>query len=155
MAQETLLSRVPIPAANIHPIPFEGTSDDAARSYETTLQGIYGATTLDPARPLFDLNLLGIGPDGHTASLIPGEPVLDERERWVAAVDHGRPEPRITLTYPALESSRVIMFLAVGTEKTDAVRRARAGDPAMPAGRLKPHGELLWFLDRAAAGDAA
>ncbi|HEY1707153.1 MAG TPA: 6-phosphogluconolactonase [Rhizomicrobium sp.] len=154
MAQETLLSRVPIPAANIHPIPFEGTSDDAARSYETTLQGLYGATAFDPARPLFDLNLLGIGPDGHTASLIPGEPVLDERERWVAAVDHGRPEPRITLTYPALESSRVIAFLATGPEKTEAVRAARAGDPAMPAGRLKPHGELLWFLDHAAAGEA-
>ena len=65
---------------------------------------------LDPARPLFDVVLLGMGPDGHTASLIPGEPVLDEKARWVAEVTHGRPEARITLTYPALDSSRSIGF---------------------------------------------
>ncbi len=153
MARETLLSRVTIPDANIHPVPFEGTPDDAAASYETTLQALYGGTELDPSRPLFDLTLLGLGNDGHTASLLPGEPVLAERSRWVAAVAHGRPEPRITLTYPALESSRTIAFLVTGKDKAAAVRRARAGDATIPAGRLRPRGETVWFLDPDAAGE--
>jgi 6-phosphogluconolactonase len=154
MAQETLLSRVPIPSANIHPVPFVDTAEDAARSYETTLKGLYGGVTLTAEKPLFDLVLLGLGDDGHTASLLPGQPVLNEFERWVAPVDHGRSEPRITLTYPAIQSSRAIAFLVSGAGKAKAVAGARAGDPSLPAGRLRPQGELVWFLDRAAAGPA-
>ena len=119
MAREAMLAKVSVPSENIHPIPTDGTPDDAARRYERTLQEAYGAITLDARRPLFDLMLLGLGPDGHTASLLPGEPVLNERKRWVAAVSHGRPEVRITLTYPAIESSRRVAFLVAGEEKGD------------------------------------
>src|SRR5438034_7652215 len=117
MAREAMLAHAPIPSANIHGIVYEGTLSDAARIYERKLKSYYGADKLDPARPLFDVVLLGMGPDGHTASLIPGEPVLDEKARWVAEVTHGRPEPRITLTYPTLDSSRSTAFIAAGGDK--------------------------------------
>lgn len=153
MTREAMLARAPVPAANIHPVPADGTPDDAAQRYERTLQAAYGATVLDPARPLFDITLLGLGPDGHTASLLPGEPVLEERTRWVAAVSHGRPEVRITMTYPAIESSRQVAFLVAGKEKTAIIRTIRAGGSDVPAARVRPVGELVWFVDRAAAGE--
>jgi 6-phosphogluconolactonase len=152
MTREAMLDKVPAPMANIHPIPTDGTPDDDARRYERTLQEAYGAATLDPARPLFDITLLGLGPDGHTASLLPNDPVLEERRRWVAAVAHGRPEVRITMTYPAIESSRHVAFLVTGKEKTAIVRAVRSGSSDVPAARLHPTGELIWFVDRAAAG---
>lgn len=155
MAEQNLLSRVPLRNSDIHPMPTDGAPDDAAHAYETTLKSIYGAATLDPAKPLFDVNLLGIGADGHTASLLPGSSELDERTRWVVPVVKGRPEPRLTLTYPALESSRFTVFLVTGAEKAAALRGARAGDASLPAGRLNPQGELIWFLDRAASGGTA
>ncbi len=154
MAREAMLAKVSVPSENIHPIPTDGTPDDAARRYERTLQEAYGAITLDARRPLFDLMLLGLGPDGHTASLLPGEPVLNERKRWVAAVSHGRPEVRITLTYPAIESSRRVAFLVAGEEKATIFSAIRAGDNQLPAARVRPVGELFWFVDRAAAGTA-
>jgi len=98
---------------------------------------------------------LGLGEDGHTASLLPGQPVLEEQVRWVAVVPDGRPEPRITLTYPALESSRLTVFLVAGAAKRDMLARARAGDSTIPAGRLKPQGDVIWLVDRAAAGTDA
>ena len=104
------------------------------------------------ARPLFDITLLGLGADGHTASLLPGEAVLQERKRWVAAIAHGRPEVRITMTYPAIESSRQVAFLVTGRDKAAIVEAIRAGNSKLPAARVKPVGELTWFLDRAAAG---
>jgi len=154
MARETLLARAPMAADRIHPIPTDGTPDEAALRYESLLKQIYGADRLDPGRPLFDVILLGLGADGHTGSLLPGQPVLQERTRWVAAVAQGRPEARITLTYPAIESSGVMAFLVAGADKAPAVKAARAGDRAMPAARLRPQGEAIWFLDRAAAGAA-
>jgi 6-phosphogluconolactonase len=96
--------------------------------------------------------LLGLGTDGHTASLIPGQPVLEEKKYWVAPVPQGRDEVRLTLTYPALQSSRLTVFLVAGADKADAVAKVRAGDAALPAGRLKPQGDVVWLLDRAAAG---
>ncbi|HUC18668.1 MAG TPA: 6-phosphogluconolactonase [Acetobacteraceae bacterium] len=151
MVREAMLARAPVPAANIHPIPVDGAPDDAARHYERRLQEDYGAAVLDPTRPLFDIMLLGLGPDGHTASLIPGEPVLDERRQWAAAVSHGRPEIRITLTYPPIESSRQIAFLVTGEEKAAILSEIHAGGSDVPAARLRPVGELIWFVDRAAA----
>jgi len=152
MTREAMLAKAPVPPENIHPVPADGTPDDAASRYERTLQAAYGATVLDPARPLFDITLLGLGPDGHTASLLPGEQVLDERTRWVAAVSHGRPEVRITMTYPAIESSRYVAFLVAGQEKAAMLGAISAGDSQVPAARVKPVGELIWFVDRAAAG---
>jgi 6-phosphogluconolactonase len=154
MTREAMLSKVPVPPQNIHPVPADGTPDQAALRYEQTLQADYGATVLDPARPLFDITLLGLGPDGHTASLLPGEPILNERKRWVAAVSHGRPEVRITMTYPAIESSRYVAFLVAGKEKAAILRSVRAGGSDVPAARVKPVGELIWFTDQAAAGGA-
>ena len=152
MTCEAMLAKAPVPSENIHPISTDGTPEDAARRYERTLRASYGAATLDPQRPLFDITLLGLGPDGHTASLLPGEPVLEERERWVAAVSHGRPEVRITMTYPAIESSRRVAFLVAGKEKAEIFSAIRTGNSRVPAARVRPVGELFWFVDQAAAG---
>jgi 6-phosphogluconolactonase len=154
MVREALLSRAPIPSANVHAIPTEDIAADAAADeYESMLKSFYGAAQLDPVRPLFDITLLGLGPDGHTASLFPGATALAERRRWVATVTGATPEPRVTLTYPALESSRHVAFLVAGKEKRRAFGRLRRGDQALPAARLRPIGALHWFADAQAAGD--
>ena len=150
MTRKAMLDKAPVPPGNVHPVPADGSPDEAAARYERTLQEAYGAAVLDPARPLFDITLLGLGPDGHTASLLPGEPVLQERKRWVAAVSHGRPEVRITMTYPAIDSSRHVAFLVAGKEKAAILKTIRAGGSDLPAARVNPVGELLWFVDRAA-----
>jgi 6-phosphogluconolactonase len=150
MARETMLDAVPVDPAKVHPIPTDGDPQSAPLRYEQLLKQAYAADRLGP-RPLFDLVLLGLGEDGHTASLFPGSALLSETERWVAAVGDKAPEPRITLTFPPLESSRAILFLVSGEEKARAVQRVLAGDPAMPAGRLATRGEAIWFLDSAAA----
>jgi 6-phosphogluconolactonase len=153
MVREAMLSRVPIPAANIHPVQTEGLTPDAAASaYERELKSFYGAERLDRARPLFDVTLLGLGPDGHTASLFPGTAVLEERERWVAAVVGPKP-CRITLTYPVLESSRHVAFLVAGKEKREIFSRFQRGEHALPAARLRPIGTVHLFADTAAAAD--
>jgi 6-phosphogluconolactonase len=151
MAYEAMLSRAPVPPQNVHPIPTIGvTPGQAAAQYDRTLGALRAARP--PDTPLFDVNLLGVGDDGHTASLLPGEPVLDVRDRQVAVVAQGRPQMRITLTYPALESSRAVVFLLQGAGKRAILDRLLCGDDTLPAGRLRPAGELFWFADRAAAG---
>ena len=156
MARDAFLSRVAVPADNIHAVPTEGLSpDQAATAYEATLKRFYGADTLASDRPLFDVTLLGIGDDGHTASLFPGQPALRERRRWVVAVIGAKAEARITLTYPALESSRDVAFVVTGQEKRGVVARARAGDRTIPAGVIRPVGRLRWLMDRAAAPERA
>ena len=153
MVREAMLSKAPVPEVNIHAFDTAAPSPaEAASRYERTLQGFYGADRIDPSRPLFDVTLLGLGPDGHTASLIPGQPVLDERETWVAAVTEGRPEARLTLTYPAIESSAAIVFLVTGAEKSEMLAHVRSGAEDVPAGRLRSNAEAHWFVDRAATG---
>ena len=152
MTRAILLDKISLPAGNVHPMPVDGSPAEAAALYERLLQQQYGGAALDPARPLFDVMFLGLGDDGHTASLIPGQPVLEERRHWVAAVEHGREEVRLTLTYPALESSRTMAFLVAGAGKAAILREVRAGGSTVPAARLRPQGELIWFADRAAAG---
>ncbi len=152
MARQALLSQVPVPGANIHPVPTEGMAPDAAAAaYERALKAFYGAPVLNPERPLFDVVLLGLGPEGHTASLFPGTAILEEHQRWVGAVIGATPEPRITLTYPALESCNEAAFLVAGPGKRAVVERLFRGDRELPAARLRPVGRLRFFLDRAAA----
>jgi 6-phosphogluconolactonase len=153
MTRKAMLDKAPVPPGNVHPIPADGSPEGAAARYERTLQAAYGTAVLDPASPLFDITLLGLGVDGHTASLLPGEPVLQERKRWVASVSHGRPEVRITMTYPVIESSRCVAFLVAGREKAAILRTILAGGSKVPAARVRPVGELFWFVDRAAAGE--
>jgi 6-phosphogluconolactonase len=154
MVFDALFSRVAVPERNIHAVPTAGlTPEQAAAAYERTLQEFYGADALSPARPLFDVTLLGIGEDGHTASLFPGHPALEEQTRWALAVVGAKAEARITLTYPALDSSRDAVFLVTGKVKREPVARARSGDRALPAARVRPVGRLHWFIDRAAASE--
>jgi 6-phosphogluconolactonase len=152
MAQRLLLERVPIPRENIHAIPTaRGTPGAAASAYEDELKRFYGASALAPERPLFDVAFLGVGDDGHTASLFPGSAVLQERSLWAAAVPEAQPESRITLTYPVLESSRDVAFLVTGAAKRRIMQSIFDGATDVPAARLRPVGRLHWFVDRAAA----
>jgi 6-phosphogluconolactonase len=156
MAWRALLSHAPQPLQTLHFVPM--TSRSAAESaalYEGALKDFYGAPELDPARPLFDLVLLGLGEDGHTASLFPGSPALSERERWVTFVEDAGQEPcvpRVTLTLPALESAREVLFLVSGSAKHQAMARVLAGED-VPAARVRPVGRVRWFVDRAAAAE--
>ncbi|HEX3494717.1 MAG TPA: 6-phosphogluconolactonase [Methylocella sp.] len=153
MAREALIDHVPIPAAQVHPVPTDSASpEEAAASYEATLQGFYGGKTLDPERPLFDVTLLGLGEDGHTASLFPGTKALDERDAWVTSILGVMPEPRISLTYPALQSSDVILFIVSGAKKRDILARVLANDMTLPAARLSTRGTIRLFADKAATG---
>lgn len=153
MVREALLDHVPVPPGNVHALPTEGlTAEQAAEAYAQALRAFYGSERLDPARPLFEIVLLGLGTNGHTASLFPGQPALDERERWAAAVAPPGEPVRVTLTYPALESARHAAFLVAGAEKRPMLERLRAGDQGIPAGCYAPRGELLLFADRAASG---
>jgi 6-phosphogluconolactonase len=155
MVAEALLRHAPVAPENIHAIPTEGMSAPAcAAEYETVLKRFHGAQTPEGERPLFDLTLLGLGEDGHIASLFPGSPALAEARRWVVPVVGESSVDRITLTYPALEKSRVTAFLVVGERKRAVLARLRAGDAALPATRLRSAGEVLWFTDRAAASAA-
>jgi 6-phosphogluconolactonase len=155
MAREAFLDRC-APAANIHPIP-TATADPAdpdrgAALYEQELKSFYGADTLDQAAPLFDLVLLGVGADGHTASLFPDDPALDETARWVVGVPRANAEPfvpRVTLTLPTLASCREMLFEVAGTEKRAILTRLLAGEN-LPANRAQSTGETIWLLDEAA-----
>jgi 6-phosphogluconolactonase len=156
MVHEALLSRVPVPAANVHPIPFEGDPSEAANAYERELMQFYGANRLYPERPFFDVVLLDLGTDGHTASLLPDSSALDEHVHWATAViPRAGGEPHITLTYPALESSHNVAFLVAGNGKRQVLGRFRDRDRTMPATRLRPNGTLIVFADQEAAGDGS
>lgn len=156
MIRDALLSRVPIPAENVHPVETElGAPEEAAAAYERTLKAFLGKDTLDIWRPIFAVTLLGLGEDGHTASLFPGTAALRERDRWVTAVIGAKPEPRITMTFPVLQSSRAVVFLVAGEGKRAMLRRLIDRDPAIPASNVEAQGELHVFCDAAALGDPA
>lgn len=143
----------PIREDQFHPMPTTDGPAAGAAAYDRTLRAYYGAERLDPARPLFDLVLLGLGEDGHTASLFPGKPALGETNAWVVPVPEAGMEPcvpRLTLTFPALASARESLFLVTGAGKRETLRRLAAGED-LPAGRVTSHGRLTWLLDRAAA----
>jgi 6-phosphogluconolactonase len=152
MARRTFLDQC-APAANVHPIPTDTADpEQAARRYERELQSFYGAHQLDFARPLFDVVLMGVGPDGHTASLFPGYPALDETVRWVVGVPKAHVEPfvpRVTLTLPALNSCREMLFEVSGADKRAISTRVLAGEN-LPANRAHSMGETIWLVDKAA-----
>lgn len=155
MAREALLMHVPIPAEHIHRIEAERADRDAAaREYEAVLARVFGvAVGAEP--PALDLILLGMGPDGHTASLFPHTQALDETKRWVVA--NHVPQlntDRLTLTRPILNRGREVLFLVAGDDKAERLAEVLAGpaDPKrLPSQSIQPDGQLVWFVDRAAA----
>ncbi len=136
----------------VHRMPAEAEDlDAAALSHESELRLAFGTRAETP--PAFDLIWLGMGPDGHTASLFPGSAALDERERWVVANWAPGPEAwRMTLTYPVLDAAREVIVVVTGADKADALRRIRSGDTELPAGRVSGD-RVEWIVDRAAAGE--
>jgi 6-phosphogluconolactonase len=160
MASETLLSKVSLPRENVFRVRAENPdADAAARDYERALRNFFGAESgslQNVAIPRFDLILLGMGPDGHTASLFPHSPGLSEKLRWVIAnrVEKFQTE-RITLTYPVLNGAACVLFLVSGAEKQETlfqVLRGKYAPEQYPSQAVHPvNGKLIWMMDRAAA----
>ncbi len=156
LAFQLLIAKVDVPPANIHRVITESDSAQAAaEAYEKTLGRFFGppvGSEASPYFPSFDLVLLGLGQDGHTASLFPGDAALEEKYRWVVAVDNTKaspPVPRITLTLPVLNKARCVIFLASGSNKREVFQRI-VNNPEIapyPAARVRPSGRLLWFID--------
>jgi 6-phosphogluconolactonase len=147
--RETLLDHSPIGPEQIHAMPVESPDlEVAARQYASTLCEIAGSP------PTLDLVHLGLGPDGHTASLVPGEPVLNTTDVDVAVTGVYQGRRRMTLTYPSINRARRILWLVTGNEKVSMLLRLRKGDQSIPAGRICQDRALI-FADRAAVGDLA
>jgi 6-phosphogluconolactonase len=155
LAKEAWLDRVPIPGNQIHPMNCALDPAAAARQYEAQLREFFAGQA-----PILDLVLLGLGEDGHTASLFPGTKVLAEAKRWTAAVYVAEQDLyRVTLTAPLVNQAAVVVFLVAGGAKAGVLREVLHGprDPSrLPAQLIQPHlGELLWLADLAAAGSLA
>jgi 6-phosphogluconolactonase len=149
MLKDILLDRVPIPGQNIHPVPAEeATAQIAARKYEEDLRTFF---KLPPgAFPELDLISLGIGTDGHTASLFPGQPLSNEPSQLAVAVKpNGIPHQRITMTLPVINNAKNVLFLAGGEEKAEVLERMiQQRDAALPASMVRPRsGNLIFVLD--------
>jgi 6-phosphogluconolactonase len=162
MARETLLDIVHPPAANVHRMQGELAPPAGAAAYETTLRRVFFDTAAsnpeaqNTTLPRFDLVLLGMGNDGHTASLFPGEPTLAEKERWVVATHVNQAIPdRMTVTLPVLNAAAHVVFLVAGADKAARLGEifgANTGAPRLPAQMIRPvRGELQWLLDAPAA----
>ncbi|MGE5284526.1 MAG: 6-phosphogluconolactonase [Actinomycetota bacterium] len=144
--KEALIDRIGIPAANVHPMPVEEEDlDEGVRRYESILRRIAGAP------PVLDLVQLGLGEDGHTASLFPGDPALDVADANVAVSGLYKGRKRMTLALPAIDRARSILWLVTGAGKSAALERLRAGDPSIPAGRVRSDCAVL-LADQAASG---
>ncbi len=144
--RESLLEHAPLRPERIHAMPVESSSLQAAcEEYAQTLRAIAGSP------PVLDLIHLGLGPDGHTASLVPGDPVLDIKDADVALTGIYQGRQRMTLTYPILNRSRQVLWLVTGSEKAGMLARLRAGDAQIPAGRVRADHALV-LADRSAAG---
>ena len=145
--RESLLARAPLAPGQIHAMPVELEDlDAAARQYAATLEQLAGSP------PILDLVHLGLGPDGHTASLVPGDPVLEVADRDVALTNVYMGHRRMTLTFPVINRARKILWVVTGGEKAATLARLRAGDLSIPAGRIRPESAVV-IADRAAAGE--
>jgi len=143
---ESLLEGVPLPPEQVYAMPVESTDlEAAAKQYAATLAKVAGTP------PVLDLVHLGLGPDGHTASLVPGDPVLQVNDADVAVTGVYQARHRLTLTYPVLNRARRVLWLVTGAEKVGMLARLLAGDPSIPAGRVNQERALV-LADRAAAG---
>lgn len=146
--RESLLEHAPLPAEQIYSMPVELSDLEAASAeYARTLHSIAGSP------PVLDLVHLGLGPDGHTASMVPGDPVLDVKDADVAVTGLYQGRRRMTLTYPIINRARRVLWLVTGSEKAGMLARLQAGDVSIPAGRVRAKNALL-LADRAAAGQA-
>jgi 6-phosphogluconolactonase len=143
--RDSLLSAAPLPPDNLFPMPVEDRDLDAAAArYARILESLCGAP------PVLDLVHLGLGPDGHTASLVPHDPVLEVTDVWVSTTGAYQQHRRMTLTYPVLNRARAILFVVTGDEKADALLRLSRHDPTLPAGRIE-NASILVLADQAAA----
>jgi len=153
MAWSTLLAHVPIVEERVHRISGELGPDAAARDYDTRLRKLLAD---DAGTPTFDIAIMGVGADGHTASLFPADPALEERTRWAAPVlapAEAKVRERVTLTLPVLTRARIVLFLCAGAEKRGVVSRILSDEaPELPAARVRGVERTVWLLDRAAAG---
>ena len=149
MAREALLDRIPLRPSQVHRVLGELPPEEAARRAEDDLR----ASVAGAPYPVFDLVLLGMGPDGHTASLFPGAPELDETRRLMVPVHRpDLPQPwRVSLTLPVINAARRVLMVVGNPEKAEMVRRAVSGDESIPAGRLRPAGKLTWLVTEDAA----
>jgi len=166
MACQSLLDHVPIPAINIHRMRVEEEPIKAAREYEGSLRTFFSMQpdhSFDPdvgsvGRKSFDLVLLGMGDDGHTASLFPSSDATNESVCWVTAVAHNNPPPplvtRLTLTLPVINAAAQVTFLVAGASKNQSLKHVLFPDqssPTLPAQLIQPlNGQLLWLVDEAA-----
>ncbi|XP_015961953.1 LOW QUALITY PROTEIN: probable 6-phosphogluconolactonase 4, chloroplastic [Arachis duranensis] len=160
LAYDGLLSKVPVPSCNVYAINDTLSAEGAADDYETRLRqlvknGIIASSSVT-GFPKFDLMLLGMGPDGHVASLFPGHPLVKENKRWVTFIkDSPKPPPeRITFTFPVINSTAYAALVVTGAAESVAVHSALRGtqnSPKLPVAMVSPEGELKWFLDRDAA----
>lgn len=151
MTRATLLNHAPIPPENVYRLAGEAEPEQAALDYEKLLRDHLGEAGA------FDVTLLGMGDDGHTASLFPGTAAIHERERWVIA--HHVPQLdawRLTLTPPALNRSRQVMFLVTGEKKAATLKQVHQGEhqpDVLPSQIIQPQGDLLWLVDQSAAAE--
>jgi 6-phosphogluconolactonase len=151
LARRALLDHVPIPPAQVHPMVCDYSPREAAEGYEALLRGFFAADL-----PRFDLVLLGLGDDGHTASLFPGSSALEEQQRWVVEVHaSGEGMDRLTLTVPVINQAALVVFLVTGSGKAPILRQVLEDAPelsSIPARLIGPaDGKLLWLVDRDAA----
>jgi 6-phosphogluconolactonase len=151
-AQKDFLDKIPTPQKQIHPMPATVSPAEGVALYQTELETFFHASAL--TEPVFDLIILGIGKDGHIASLFPKQPIIKDTNRWVLSVKGGQPEVwRLTLNYHVLNSARHILFLASGSGKAAIVQALFAGrQVSLPAMKIKPiNGKVTWLLDQEAA----
>ncbi|KAF8379949.1 hypothetical protein HHK36_027415 [Tetracentron sinense] len=160
LAYDGFLSEVPIPPGQVYCINDALSAEGAADDYETCLKHLVKTKVVDFSAasgfPVFDLMLLGMGPDGHVASLFPGHPLVNENQQWVTFIkDSPKPPPeRITFTFPVINSSANIALVAVGAGKADILHRALGNGQSadlLPVQMVSPEGEMTWFLDKEAA----